>query len=136
MKDASTTILQELSARGYRVTEARKNTLTTLQAAEQPLTIGEIARKTDSDEASVYRTVRMLVQEGFLEELVIAGSAPRYALLDHDDEHHHHHVVCDGCGFVAHIPCEETAVHASLPKDFSEITAHEVTLHGLCKKCT
>jgi hypothetical protein len=22
-----------------------------------------------------------------------------------------------------------------LPKEFVEITAHEVTLHGLCKKC-
>lgn len=136
MKDASTMILQELSARGYRVTEARKNTLDTLQAAQQPLTIGEIAGKTDSDEASVYRTIRLLVEEGFLEELVIAGSAPRYALLAHDDEHHHHHVVCDNCGFVAHIPCEETGVHAALPKEFAEITAHEVTLHGLCKKCT
>ena len=135
MKDASTTILQKLSTRGYRVTEARKNTLDTLTSATQPLTIGEISGKTDSDEASVYRTIRMLVQEGFLEELVIAGSAPRYALLHHDDEHHHHHVICDGCGFVAHVPCEETEVHTSLPKEFKQITAHEVTLHGLCKKC-
>ncbi len=135
MKDASTTILQELSTRGYRVTEARKNTLDTLASADQPLTIGEIAGKTDSDEASVYRTIRMLVQEGFLEELVIAGSAPRYALLEHDEEHHHHHVVCDGCGFVAHIPCEETEVQTAMPKEFAEVTAHEVILHGLCKKC-
>ena len=135
MKDASDMILQELSTRGYRVTEARKNTLKTLLSAHQPLTIGEIAGKTDSDEASVYRTIRMLVTEGFLEELVIAGSSPRYALLQHDDEHHHHHVVCDGCGFVAHIPCEEAEVHMGLPKEFVEITAHEVTLHGLCKKC-
>jgi len=132
MQHASKDILEELSRRGYRITSSRKAILDVLVKEHDPLSIQDLASKVVTDEVSVYRTVRMLCEEGFLEEMVLAGQGAKYALA----EGHHHHIVCDGCGKVAHIPCETASSFSHVPSGFSTILSHEVVLHGLCKKCS
>jgi Fur family ferric uptake transcriptional regulator len=130
MKSANDEVLQELSMRGYRVTEARKSVVEKLKSVTQPVTIQSLcAALSHIDEASVYRTVRMLLQEGLLEEIRVAGKLSTYAL----SHGHHHHAVCTACGAMEHIECHSP--QTAVPASFKTITAHEVTLYGLCKKC-
>jgi Fe2+ or Zn2+ uptake regulation protein len=129
MKSATDEILGELSVRGYRITNARKNVIEKLVSKTQPVTIQSLCTMLpQTDEVSVYRTVRMLLDEGFLEEIALLGETPRYAL----SHGHHHHAVCTSCGVMEHIECES---HPAVPSNFTSITSHEVTLYGLCKKC-
>jgi Fe2+ or Zn2+ uptake regulation protein len=130
MKDATKDILNELSVRGYRITQARTEVIASLSALQQPQSIQSIcARVKSSNEASVYRTVRMLVTEGFAEEIAVQNSVSHYAL----SHGHHHHAVCTGCGFMEHLECSTEKLE--LPRSFQAINSHEVTLYGLCKKC-
>lgn len=130
MKDANTEILKQLSERGYRITEARKEVIGALARMKQPQSLPSLCAQVHvSDEASVYRTIRMLVEEGFAEEVVIQNQPPRYAL----SHGHHHHAVCTNCGFMEHIDCNLSRVHT--PSTFRSVDAHEMTLYGLCKKC-
>lgn len=132
MKNATDEIIHELSKRGFRITKARTSVLKKLEAASQPLSIQALCAAVDgTDEVSVYRTVRMLRDEGFLEEIVLQGGQTRYALSDG----HHHHAVCTQCGFMEHVSCREEELKKELPDGFAELRAHEVTLYGVCKKC-
>lgn len=130
MKDAIAQILEELSLRGYRITKARKEVIQALAQQKQPQTIQMLCKQSrNADEASVYRTIRTLVEEGLVEEIVVQKDSPRYAL----SHGHHHHAVCTSCGVMEHVECESHRV--SVPSTFTSIEAHEVTLYGLCKKC-
>lgn len=130
MKEAIEDILRELSSRGYRITKARTQVLEALHKQSQPQTIGSLcAQSRNADEASVYRTIRTLVDEGFVEEIVLQGDTSRYALASE----HHHHAVCTSCGVMEHVACASHKV--AVPSSFASIVEHEVTLYGLCKKC-
>lgn len=134
MKHASTEIIHKLQALGYRITKARTEVVTALLKAHTPKTIQELCKLVTVDEVSVYRSIAVLRQEGFIEEITIqahGGSVSRYAL----SHGHHHHIVCTSCQKVAHVACstEEKAVRHH--PGFKEITSHEVTYYGLCTAC-
>lgn len=133
MKDASKKVLDTLSSRGYRITDARKSIVEILATQEQPITTQLLASLVSSDEASVYRTVRVLMSENFLEEVSISGETARYALMD--GHGHHHHLVCTKCNFVSHIECNMHDIPKSVSKEFKNISDHTVTYYGICKAC-
>ncbi len=130
MKNATDEIISALKTHGYRITEARKKIIERLAAQAQPVSVRELSRSLPgTDEASVYRTVRTLLEEELLEEIRVLGELPKYAL----SLGHHHHAVCTSCGVMVHITC--TPPQTAVPASFKTITAHEVTLYGMCRKC-
>lgn len=131
MKKASEKILETLKNRGYRVTGARREILCILQKTTAPLTIKEVATRANADEASVYRTISLLRQEGLLGEIAFGKKRPRFELTSH----HHHHMVCESCGKVAHIEGDAEPQRPRRVPGFSSITGHELTYYGLCRKC-
>jgi Fe2+ or Zn2+ uptake regulation protein len=132
MKDATAEIVSELSHKGYRITKARKAVVKALSTSGQPITIQALrALVEDIDEVSVYRTIAMLVKEGFAEELSLPGEAARYAF----SHGHHHHAVCTSCGWMEHIECIQEGLLGKVPASFKSLKSHEVTFYGLCKKC-
>ncbi len=116
---------------GQRMTKARREIITVLETAKTPLSIQMIVGRVQANETSVYRTVPLLLAEGIIEEIGYPSGPKRYAIGEH-----HHHIICRSCGYTAHIPCdpEETHVQFKHPQ-FKEITHHEVTYYGRCKRC-
>ena len=47
--------------------------------------------------ATIYRTLRLLVQMGFLNELELSEGGHRFELLSHESPDHHH-LICIRCG--------------------------------------
>ena len=47
--------------------------------------------------ATIYRTLRLLVEMGFLHELELSEGGHRFELAS-DDHPDHHHLVCVNCG--------------------------------------
>lgn len=132
MKDASKKIIEELTARGYRITKARTQVLEALTGAHSPVSIQTVVEVVSVDAVSVYRTIAMLTKEGLIEEINTQGNVTLYEVA----HGHHHHVVCVGCNLLAHIPCN---IQKSVPSGiagFAYINSHEVTYYGMCVNCS
>jgi len=131
MNNAIEKVVEILRERGYRVTAPRISVLAELLRVKQPQTISDLAQKVDADEASVYRTVRVLEEEGFVESIRLPQRSTTYAFADS----HHHHLVCNKCERVVHIPCNEHGLKTPRHPDFKEVCSHEVMFYGRCKSC-
>jgi len=131
MKDAIRQVTDELQARGYRLTRARRSIVDALYKAKHPQAIRALAAKVDADDASVYRTIDMLSAEGLVERIRLPDGSQAYALAFG----HHHHLICTTCNRVLHIPCK--GMRAKLPThpDFANVEDHEVTYYGTCTAC-
>ncbi len=130
--DTHTHILEQLQASGARVTNARKQIISVLVSAQEPLAIQDMVLRVSVDEVSVYRVVALLKKLRLVEEIIVSGIPTRYAL----SHGHHHHIVCGMCGHTVHIPCTKETF-ASVPShlDFDTIGEHTVTYDGVCTKC-
>lgn len=83
--------------------------------------------------ATVYRNLKAMVDAGEITPVVLPGERCYYELASKGCQHHHH-FSCDACGKIFDIDgCEETFARL-LPEGFS-LTAHELTLYGLCARC-
>lgn len=82
--------------------------------------------------ATVYRTIKALLAEGWLQTVNLPGETARYELQDRP---HHHHFQCRSCGQVFDIPgCPGSLEHLA-PAGF-RVDGHELTLYGHCHNCS
>ncbi len=85
--------------------------------------------------ATVYRTLSLLVEGGFLDELDFGGERKYYEhILGHD---HHDHIVCLACGDVIEFqePRIESLQEEVMAKHNFLITSHSLRLFGYCPRC-
>lgn len=81
--------------------------------------------------ATVYRTVKALVAEGWLVAVELPGEPPRY---ERAGKQHHHHFVCRSCDRVFEVHGCPGDLSAGVPSGF-RLQAHEVVLYGVCAAC-
>jgi Fur family transcriptional regulator, ferric uptake regulator len=81
--------------------------------------------------ATVYRTLKGLVDQGWLAAVELPGEPPRYELAG---KGHHHHFHCRGCGRVYELEGCPEGLKRLAPKGFS-LETHEVVLYGRCAAC-
>jgi Fur family ferric uptake transcriptional regulator len=82
--------------------------------------------------ATVYRTLKLLVEAGEILPVEIAGESARYELAG---KGHHHHFRCKGCGKVFEL--EGCCGHFEdlAPRGF-DVQGHDLTLFGRCAGCS
>jgi Fe2+ or Zn2+ uptake regulation protein len=130
--------LSRLRAQGYRLTPQRLAILQVLQKAKRHLTPAEIYRLVSEDmpgltEATVYRTLNFLVEQG----LALVAHIGHGQLVYEYAEHDHHHLICRDCGEMQEI--DHDALKA-LYRQFLEETGYQIdTVHaiffGSCPEC-
>lgn len=84
--------------------------------------------------ATVYRTLRMLADDGVVDVLREDPVQLRYRLCSVE---HHHHLVCESCGRVEEIPeCDvsEWASRVARRRGF-RVRTHRAEILGLCGGC-
>jgi Fur family ferric uptake transcriptional regulator len=106
-----------------------------LEHADRPLSPDEIlAAALPHSEglgiATVYRSLRALVDERWLSAVEVPG---RPVLYERSGKSHHHHFMCDVCARVYEI--EGCDVSATLPRGF-RARDHDVTIYGTCRDCS
>lgn len=79
--------------------------------------------------ATVYRTIKELVDAGEIVPVELPGENTRYEV---SGKHHHHHFHCNKCSGVFEV--EVCNFDATVPKGF-RLEDHEVILYGLCDNC-
>lgn len=81
--------------------------------------------------ATVYRTLKLLVESGIVHPVDIPGEGPRFEL---SGKGHHHHFYCRGCTKVFEVDgCPGNFAQYTPPK--FRLEGHELILFGMCDVC-
>jgi Fur family ferric uptake transcriptional regulator len=120
-----------------RQTRQRRTIREVVERAGRPLSTGEIlagARQTIPSlaMATVYRSIRALIDEGWLAAVDVPGRSPLY---ERSGKGHHHHFACSHCRRVYELDGCTGEVRGEVPAGFVA-TGHDVTIHGACPSCS
>ena len=140
-RDALTTLLSD---RRVRLTQARRAVLAVLSEASMPLSAAEIhARVVDrrADLVSVYRTLHLMLDLGFVHMADASRGIQRFELAE-PFAGHHHHLICRECGSIEDLEgclLGREALDA-LSRDVRRsrrfrVTDHDLSLFGVCGPC-
>ena len=120
----------------HRQTRQRDAIRAALAAAGRPLAPLEVLAAARADHpglgiATVYRTLKALLAEGWLRAVELPGAAARYEVAG---KSHHHHFHCRACDGVYEVEACPGGMRALLPGGF-RLEAHEIILYGRCAAC-
>jgi Fe2+ or Zn2+ uptake regulation protein len=138
--DAVAELDRTLREQGHRSTRPRRAVWRVLAAADEHLTVEQIAaelqaRGDDVDLASVYRALALFAELGLARETRLGGEEAARWERAHPDEHFH--LVCAVCGGVDHhVGSLVAQIHDHLD-DGHGFEVHEVELvvTGRCAAC-
>ena len=128
-------LLAVLEDRGYRVTEPRRSVVELLDSKEVGFSAEEICGELpDVGRATVYRTIKLLLEAGVICKLALPNGAPKYSLARIE---HHHHTVCVRCGNVGEFRAATVerlmrAIGDDIPGD---IVGHSIEFYIICSPC-
>ncbi|MEM9420745.1 MAG: transcriptional repressor [Planctomycetota bacterium] len=122
-----------------RQTNQRAAVRDAIEAADRPLTPQEILGLAQVDLpglgiATVYRTVKVGTEEGWLTPVELPNGPTRY---EPAGKKHHHHFECTACNAVFELegcPTPPSKLRPMVPEG-CELTGHELILYGLCGSC-
>jgi Fur family transcriptional regulator, ferric uptake regulator len=119
-----------------RKTKQRDAMIAVFANAERPLSIEELldaaSRRVEGlGVATVYRTVGVLLDDGWIEAVEIPGELTRY---ERKNKRHHHHFQCEKCDRTFDVAGCLNNLRKLAPPNF-RVKEHSVTLYGLCAAC-
>jgi Fur family ferric uptake transcriptional regulator len=140
---------RSLRNRGLRLTIPRREILTILNENEGHLSAEDIYIQVHEKHpaiglTTVYRTLDLLVQLGFVFKFDFGDGRARYELMEkYSSKDHHHHLICSRCSqiidytdFVGEeIELIRKTEHALSEKYGYRIIDHMVQFYGLCGAC-
>lgn len=129
-----------IRGKGLKLTSQRRRILKRVFATHRHFTaeeIHEIFRRGQGDvsRATVYRTLSLLVEGGFLDMLELGGDTKRYEhILGRE---HHDHLMCARCGTVVEFqePRIEALQEEVAARHGFRIASHSLRIFGTCRKC-
>jgi len=124
------------AAPAERSTRQRRAIRSIFATAERPLSPEEVlaaVRRSGAGGslATVYRSIRALLDDGYLTSVELPGSASRYEM---SGKSHHHHFSCLQCRRVYELEGCLSTDSFVLPRGF-KAAAHELTVFGTCRAC-
>ncbi len=89
-------------------------------------------------QATLYRLIDSLVEEGIVRKYIIEpNSACCYQYADCKHDHQHFHLICERCGKLIHLECDEVnhlITHINEEHSFN-VDISKVNLYGVCEEC-
>ena len=84
--------------------------------------------------ATIYRTIKLLIEAGVVCKLSMPDGAPKYSLARAE---HHHHTLCIDCGKVGEFRASTIErVLRAIGEDISgKIVGHSIEFHIVCQSC-
>jgi Fur family ferric uptake transcriptional regulator len=133
-------LIEFMTKRGLRSTEQRRVIIDKLFEASEHVTIDQLLEAARSDDsrigyATVYRTMKLLVEGGLVHERKFGDGYTRYELAD--EEAHHDHLICLSCGKIEEF--EEPEIEQLQDKVAARygftVQHHKHELYGTCRSC-
>jgi len=130
---------QEVVQRGLRFTHQRRAIAEALAAQTGHVSLDEllIAARREQDSigyATVYRTVKLMVDAGLVHERRFGDGGGLYEVA-HDEEHHDH-LVCVRCGGITEFeePRIEALQEAVAAANGFRVVSHHHVIYGVCAR--
>jgi Fur family transcriptional regulator, ferric uptake regulator len=122
---------------GQRRTLQRDTIAGVIRAADGPLTVQEILERAQRSVpglgiATVYRTLKLLLEAGRLQTVILPSGDTRY---EQSGLGHHHHFHCRTCDEVFDLDACPVQVPQGSYEGGYIVEDHELTLYGLCPAC-
>jgi Fur family ferric uptake transcriptional regulator len=140
VSDPQQEFIQYLSKHGLKLTPQRMTILEVLLQGGGHFTLEEMYQKVNEvdpsvGQATVYRTLKLLVEAGFADAVTFNDSITRYELRYGTE--HHDHLICQDCGASIEFtsPKLEKELAAIAKKHGYDPTEHVVNIVGICKEC-
>lgn len=119
-----------------RNTSQRRAIREVFESSDRPLSTEEVLAAAQKHKptlgiATVYRTLKMLIDEGWLKTVVLPGMPPRY---ERAGKSPHHHFYCSSCGRAFEVPCCGALLDTVVPDGFT-VRSHDLVLYGACDQC-
>lgn len=131
-------VLQNLRAKGIRITDTRRAVLSYLVASHEHPSAEKIYRDLlpqfpSMSLATVYNNIKVLIDEGVVSEIKVRNDTTTYFdFMGHD----HLNLICETCGKIDDIDIEVPDVRAEArEKSGYVITKCQTTVYGLCPEC-
>jgi Fur family ferric uptake transcriptional regulator len=142
-KQSSQKIIEELRAKGHRITGARVKLLEYIIRTDAVISVPELLRylkkkKLRIDKATLYRNLDMFIRLGIIHPVSIDDNVLRF---EKTDGSHHHHFICTNCRKIEHLKQEylEEEILAEMKKhtknQIRSIHGHTLNFYGLCSDC-
>jgi Fur family ferric uptake transcriptional regulator len=130
-----------LRGKGLRMTAPRRAILLAAWRSHDHFTAEQMytriaGQALDASRATVYRTLSLLVEAGFLSSLNNGQGTMLYEhILGHE---HHDHMICRGCGSIQefHSPEIERLQEEFAAKSGFTLLDHTLRLEGMCAACS
>jgi Fur family ferric uptake transcriptional regulator len=139
MGQAKNSLVEELQARGIRVTPQRAIIFEAIEKLDGHITAEDIFQEVQQVNpyislATVYRTLELLQDLKLINQTNFGRGQTYFALKNHGA---HHHLVCVECGHIEEFSDELLApLRASLQKRHSfEAHTDHISIFGVCRKC-
>ena len=130
---------KQLKLQGFRLTQIRKDLVKFILGRKSHWTIQSVATQAKKSLpkvgiATVYRTVNLLQQQGYLTETYSGSGSARYEVTP---EEHHDHLTCIICGKIVEFEnAEIEQLQETVAKNLGfELVDHRMELYGKCPRC-
>lgn len=120
---------------GYRLTGPRQAVVEALSSWDGPFTVEDLAAELQEvGRATVFRTVKLLLEQGVVCRLPLEDGTVRYLVSQGE---HHHHLTCRDCGLVVDFSDRDLdeRIQASASRAGFSLESHSVELYGRCSDC-
>ena len=120
---------------GYRATGPRRDVIALLETKMEGFNAEEISGELPGvGRATVYRTIRLLVEAGVICKLALPQGPPKYSLARVE---HHHHTICVNCGTVGEFRAVTVErLLKAIGGDISgQILGHRIEFDIVCQEC-
>ena len=134
-QSAKPDLVATLEDRGYRVTRPRREVIDLLGQKQEGFGAEEVCGQLPGvGRATVYRSIKLLLEAGVICKLVLPNGGPKYSLARGE---HHHHTICVTCGTVGEFRDSTVervlrAIGADIPGD---IVGHRMEFYITCQDC-
>lgn len=140
MSDPKREFIEYLNQQGLKLTAQRMTILDVLLSCGGHHSLEEMYKLVNEvddsiGQATVYRTLKLLVDAGFADAIAFHDGITRYELKY--GQEHHDHLVCRDCGASLEFHSEklEREIRAIARKHGFKDTSHVVNIYGICKDC-
>ena len=128
-------LLDELRDQGFKITAPRHQVIERVAGREDNFTAEELAAElAPVGRATVYRTLKLLLDQGLICRLILSDGGVCYRL---SHQAHHHHLVCIQCGATEDVHLEDVEDVLAKVRDATdyELVGHRLEVFGFCPRC-
>jgi Fur family transcriptional regulator, ferric uptake regulator len=128
-------LLDDLRDQGFKITSPRHVVIESVAGRDENFTAEELAAElAPIGRATVYRTLKLLLDQGLICRVVLNDGAVCYRASHRS---HHHHLVCVGCGATedVHLSDVENVIDGVRDATQYDIVGHRIEIYGFCPNC-